>query len=128
MAELEDFCYCGHHRTEHNKGTENCWFKSSNIEGDDEIECGCCSFLPKQRCPNLQKYSGLWEDLLEDEIGLYPPLKGYKCKKNCCICHGTGIVPLKVCDECYGMGNIGTECGEIEKCIICNGKGYLDEK
>jgi hypothetical protein len=124
MANLEDFCYCGHHRTEHYEGSQHCWYEKANAEGDDVIECSCCSFLSKQKCPNLKEHSGKWEDLLIDEIALFAPLKGYKCKKECPICSGTGIVPLIICADCYGTGGVGTDMGDIEICNMCNGKGY----
>jgi hypothetical protein len=41
-------------------------------------------------CPNAVEFGGGWASLQRDEIALFPPFKGYKCKKNCPICKGTG--------------------------------------
>jgi DnaJ-class molecular chaperone len=39
-------------------------------------------------------------------------------------------LPIQVCDECLGDGNIATFCGHYveETCEQCKGKGYLNGK
>jgi len=36
-------------------------------------------------------------------------------------------LPVKVCNKCYGDGEIVTFCGHdvVETCQICMGKGYI---
>lgn len=52
---------------------------------------GKIDILRSAKCSCLQKTDCTWDDLDFDEIGLFPPLKGYKAKKRCPQCGGTGL-------------------------------------
>ena len=46
--------------------------------------------IPEGGCFCLKPHGGRWADLGHDDVELFYPLKGWKAKKHCPVCEGSG--------------------------------------